>query len=220
MSKFRLFVVSCVLGVLMLATSCSENDDIWNPYYNWQTRNAQWYETIADSARTAIREAKSRYGEDWEQHCDWRMIQTYKKGPETQNGILGDSICVHILTRGEGTYSAAYTDSVSLNFRGWTMPTEYLNEYGELQLMQPIFAQTYLGNYNPGVATPQKMAVAGTIDGFATAMQYMVEGDDWLVYMPQELSYGSKTSSVIPAYSTLVYRMHVVTVHRRGIKTE
>lgn len=212
---FRTLLSCAVLGPVFLS-SCSENDDIWDPYYNWQERNAAWYETIADSARTAIQEAKSRYGEDWEKHCDWRMIKTYKKGADAA-ATLEDSICVHILTRGEGTYSAAFTDSVSLNFRGWTMPTEYLNEYGELQLMQPIFAQSYYGTYNPVTATPQKMSVSGTIDGFATALQYMVEGDNWLVYIPQKMAYGAKESSTIPAYSTLLYQMHAVTVHRRGL---
>lgn len=209
----------CLTGVLLSVVSCSESDDTWNPYYNWRARNAEWYEVIADSARTAIADAKKRYGEDWEAHCDWRMIQTYKKGENALSGVLGDTVCVRIVARGTGKYSAAYTDSVSLNFRGWTMPTEYMNEYGELELMQPIFVQTYYGAYNPNVATPQKMAVAGTIDGFATALQYMVEGDDWMVYMPQELSYGAESSSVIPAYSTLLYRMHVVTVHRWGAHT-
>lgn len=213
---FRTLLSCAVLGPVLLS-SCSENDDIWDPYYNWQERNAAWYETIADSARTAISTAKSRYGEDWEKHCDWRMIKTYKKGADAA-ATLEDSICVHILTRGQGQYSAAFTDSVSLNFRGWTMPTEYLNENGDPELMQPIFAQSYYGTYNPVTATPQKMSVSGTIDGFSTALQYMVEGDDWLVYIPQKMAYADKESSTIPAYSTLLYRMHVVTVHRQGLK--
>ena len=128
---FRTLLSCAVLGPVLLS-SCSENDDIWDPYYNWKNRNAAWYETIADSARTAISTAKSRYGEDWEKHCDWRMIKTYKKGADAA-ATLEDSICVHILTRGQGQYSAAFTDSVSLNFRGWTMPTEYLNENGDLE---------------------------------------------------------------------------------------
>jgi FKBP-type peptidyl-prolyl cis-trans isomerase len=84
--------------------------------------------------------------------------------------------------------------------------------------MQPIFAQSYYGTYIPVTATPQKMSVSGTIDGFSTALQYMVEGDDWLVYIPQKMAYATKESSTIPAYSTLLYRMHVVTVHRQGLK--
>ena len=109
---FRTLLSCAVLGPVLLS-SCSENDDIWDPYYNWKNRNEAWYETIADSARTAISTAKSRYGEDWEKHCDWRMIKTYKKGADAA-ATLEDSICVHILTRGQGQYSAAFTDSVSL----------------------------------------------------------------------------------------------------------
>ena len=48
--------------------SCSETDDTWDPYTNWQARNAAWYEQVSDSARTAIAQAKAQYGEEWEAH--------------------------------------------------------------------------------------------------------------------------------------------------------
>ena len=47
-------------------------------------------------------------------------------------------------------------------------------------------------------------------EGFGTALQYMVPGDDWMVYIPSELAYGSTASSAIPAYSTLLFRIHMV----------
>ena len=49
--------------------------------------------------------------------------------------------------------------------------------------------------------------------GFQTALQYMVEGDDWYVYIPQQMAYGSEPSDVIPAYSTLLFRINVVGVY-------
>ena len=209
----------CVLTCLGLTSACSEQSDVWDPYYDWQKRNAQWYETIADSARNAIAQAKRQYADDWEAHCDWRMYKTYMKS-ESVVGPLTYSVCVHILKRGTGTVTPAYTDSVKLNFRGWIMPTEYVTPEGTLATQQAVFSQTYYGDFNPDTATPQQMAVSSTVEGFATALQYMVAGDDWLVYIPQNMAYGENGSSAIPSYSTLQFQLNVTDViERRGTQT-
>ena len=96
-------------------SACSEEDATWDPYYDWKTRNAQWFEQIADSARTAIAQSKRQYGDQWEDHCQWRMYKTLLRSADLQ-GDLTDSICVHILRRGTGTVSPAYTDTVGLSF--------------------------------------------------------------------------------------------------------
>ncbi len=209
------FVVAVLLGTACLLTSCEETSDEWNPYYNWQTRNVQWFTTVADSARTAITQAKAQYGDDWEQHCVWRMYKTLQRSADEQ-GPLTDSICCRILTRGDGTFSPTYTDSVRLSFRGWIMPTEYMNENNQLESRMSVFTQTYYGEYNPATASPQTGAVAAFTEGFGTALQYMVKGDDWMVYIPSELAYGSESSSAIPAYSTLLFRIHMMGAYESG----
>ena len=50
-----------------------------------------------------------------------------------------------------------------------------------------------------------------------TAVQYMVKGDDWMVYIPEQLAYGSTASDAIPAYSTLLYRIRIELVHKSGM---
>ncbi len=211
-------LITSLLGALLMClylTSCSETSDTWNPYYDWKARNEAWYEQIADSARTAIATARAQYGEAWEQHCDWRMYKTYMKSEEEQ-GPLADTVCVHILHRGQGTVSPCYSDTVRINFRGWTMATEYETDDGKLEKSQAVFTQTYYGSYDPSTAAPQVMAVSSTVEGYCTALQYMVEGDDWLVYLPCELAYKHESSSTIPAYSTLVFRLCVVGVYEAG----
>ena len=200
-------VLLLLLGSLAGGLSaCSEEDTTWNPYYNWEARNAQWFEQVADSARTAIAQSKRQYGDQWEEHCQWRMYKTLLRSAELQ-GDLTDSICVHILQRGTGTVSPAYTDTVGLSFRGWLMETEYENAAGQMDSYMSVFTQTYYGTYDPATAAIQVMSVGGTVEGYTTALQYMVEGDDWLVYIPQKLGYAEKESSVIPAYSTLLFRL-------------
>lgn len=213
--RASVFVVAVLLGTACLLTSCEETSDEWNPYYNWQARNVLWFNTVADSARAAITQAKAQYGDDWEQHCVWRMYKTLQRSADEQ-GPLTDSICCRILTRGDGTFSPAYTDSVRLSFRGWIMPTEYMNENNQLESRMSVFTQTYYGEYNPATASPQTGAVAAFTEGFGTALQYMVKGDDWMVYIPSELAYGAESSSAIPAYSTLLFRIHMMGAYESG----
>ena len=136
------------------------------------------------------------------------MYKTLCRSGE-QQGDLTDTVCVHILGRGTGTVSPAYTDTVGLSFRGWLMNTEYESAAGQTESLMTVFTQTYYGPYDPATAAIQVMTVAGTVEGYSTALQYMVEGDDWLVYIPQKLGYAEKASSVIPAYSTLLFRLRL-----------
>lgn len=218
MAKHTLRSLPALILAAMLLAACSETTSEWDPHANWKERNAQWYEQIADSARTSIARARAQHGAEWEENTEWLMLQTFKKAPGTPGTTLTDSVCVHILSRGEGQTSAAYTDTLELSFRAWIMPAEYENEHGKLTTIQQIFTQTYLGPFDPQFTQPVKLAVAQAITGLSTAMQYMVEGDDWLVYIPQELAYGDKDSPAVPAHSALVYRVHASRIIRRPEK--
>ncbi len=204
-------------ATLAAVCSCSETDDTWDPYYDWQSRNAQWFMEITDSARTAIANAQAQYGEDWEDHCQWRRYKSLLRAQDYDTGKATDSICVHILTKGEGEVSPVWTDTVRLNFRAWLMPTTYrlYNDEGQLvdSLMQEVFSQSYYGPYDQNTASPQLTSMGNLIEGFSTALQYMVEGDEWNVYVPQELAYGSNASAAVPAYSTLLFRIHLIAVY-------
>ncbi len=207
--SYVLFAVClCILQSAVLA-GCKEKDDTYSPYYNWQVRNTVWFEQAADTARRAIAEAKTEYGDLWESHCEWRMYKSLMRSADIP-GALPDSIVCKIIATGSGTVSPAATDSVSIHFRGWLMPTEYIvDNNGTKEPSMEVFTQTYYGSFNPLIAAPQQMYVGGTVEGFQTALQYMVEGDDWMVYIPAKLAYNENGSGVIPAHSTLLYRMYV-----------
>ena len=67
------FLVTIVsLGTIC---SCSEDEQEYDPYTNWQVRNREWFRSVADSARTAITQAKAQYGDKWEDYCEWRMYK-------------------------------------------------------------------------------------------------------------------------------------------------
>ncbi len=210
-----------VFILLLFLVSCSEDEKEWDPYYNWQARNEAWFRTVADSARTAIASAKKQYGDQWQQHSQWLMLKRLDQSQSYDTGRLDDSICVRIISRGTGDYSPVWSDSVRISFRGWMMPTTYRirNEQDQLvdSLQQFVFTQTYYGTFDPETAAPQLSPVNPFVTGFNTALQYMVAGDDWLVYVPARLAYDSSAKDQIPAYSTLAWRIHLAAVYPAGI---
>ncbi|MDO4755937.1 MAG: FKBP-type peptidyl-prolyl cis-trans isomerase [Parabacteroides sp.] len=50
------------------------------------------------------------------------------------------------------------------------------------------------------------------IDGWGVALQHMVEGDIYEVWIPQELGYGEIDNGDIPANSTLVFQIELISV--------
>ena len=208
-SKLKIFLL---LPLLVLA-SCKDSDSSYDPYHDWESRNAQWFAEVYDAAQAAISAAKAQYpnGNDWEEHCDWRVYKTLLKSQDVQ-GPATDYIVCKVNEHGDGSWSAAYTDSVRLYYRGWIMD----QNYPESKTNMTVFSQTYYGDFNAATAAPLAMPVTSTVEGFMTAIQYMVKGDDWDVYIPQQLAYKETASDAIPAYSTLLYRIKIELVHKSG----
>lgn len=211
-----------VLGVVcaLSLTSCTESDGAWDPYVNWQSRNAIWFEQISDSARTAIAQAKAQYGNDWEEHCEWRRFKSLQKAAGYDSKLSTDSICVHIIKKGtregDDAISPMYSDTVRASYRAFLMPTQYEAADGGLYEEARIVDQSYYGAFNPSTAAPSPMPVKAVIDGFSTALQYMVPGDEWYVYIPQEMAYGAAGKGDTPGYSTLRFHLYLSNVYRAG----
>lgn len=206
MKKVLLLIVP-----LVLLASCKDSEAESNVRQNWPERNVQWFAEIYDAARAEIETAKAQYGSDWEKHCNWRVYKTLLKSQDVQ-GPPSDYVVCKINEKGDGDWSPAYTDSVRLYYRGWIMDDNYPASKDNMT----VFSQTYYGDFNPATAAPVAMAASALVEGFTTAIQYMVEGDDWSVYIPSELAYGAKASDAIPAYSTLLFRIRVERVHKSG----
>lgn len=206
MKKVLLLIVP-----LLLLASCKDSEAESNVRQNWPERNVQWFAEVYDAARAEIETARAQYGSDWEKHCNWRVYKTLLKSQDVQ-GPPSDYVVCKINERGDGDWSPAYTDSVRLYYRGWIMDDNYPASKDNMT----VFSQTYYGDFNPATAAPVAMAASALVEGFTTAIQYMVKGDDWSVYIPSELAYGAKASDAIPAYSTLLFRIRVERVHKSG----
>ena len=209
-----------VLFPLLLLTfaSCSDSDSTPDPRYDWEARNAQWFAEVYDAAKAEIAAAKAQYpnGNEWEEKCDWRLYKTLLKSQNTE-GASTDYIVCKINKRGkkegdEDLWSATYTDSVRLYYRAWIMD----ENYPASKTNMTVFSQSYYGELNDVTSAPIAMPVISTVEGFMTALQYMVKGDNWDVYIPQQLAYKEEASDYVPAYSTLLYRIQIQSVHKSG----
>lgn len=65
---------------------------------------------------------------------------------------------------------------------------------------------SYSSNYN----YTYKTGYMAPILGWTVALQNMVVGDKWEVWIPQELGYGANEQTNIPAYSTLIFEIEVM----------
>ncbi|KAG5510321.1 hypothetical protein JKF63_07649 [Porcisia hertigi] len=64
---------------------------------------------------------------------------------------------------------------------------------------------------------PATFAPNQVIKGWTEALQYMVEGEEWEVYLPPELAYGSRgAGGVIPPNALLVFKIRLLKVTQGG----
>ena len=186
--KNILWILGLLFSVSLAVTSCEETEGVVDPYYKWQERNERYIDSIAQVAKA--------------NPDKWRVILSYKITPDLNNlqQKTSDYIYCRMLEKGEGTMKPIYTDSVITHYRGKLIPLYNGSEV--------VFDQSFKGELNTETAVPVGFAVGGVIVGWTTALQEMVEGDRWEVYIPQGLGYGQTGSgNSIPAHSTLIFDM-------------
>jgi FKBP-type peptidyl-prolyl cis-trans isomerase FklB len=187
MKDFRI-LFALMLGALLGFTSCEESDSV-GEYDNWQARNVQFVDSIATVARA---------------NADGRWKVFLADGLD-ESKVWDNKYYVYCysLQNGNGTESPRYTDFVSVNYRGYLMPTaKYPQGY--------IFDSNYEGELDSSFDVPSSFLLGSTVQGLSTAVQHMVKGDTWKVYIPANLGYGGNVTGYIPAYSTLVFDINLV----------
>ena len=76
-----------------------------------------------------------------------------------------------------------------------------------------VFDRSYQGELDPSVAKHVVFQTGSLITGWTSALMQMKEGDRWELYVPNELGYGNSNKPSIPAYSTLIFDLHLVKVN-------
>ena len=192
MKKSIFWVLGLLFSVSFAVSSCEETEGLVDPYFNWEERNQLYIDSIARVAQA--------------NPDQWKIIHTYKFNPPVNdlNPKVNNYVYCKVLENGTGTVKPLFTDTVATNYRGKLIPLYNGSEV--------IFDQAYQGELNPEIAVPVEFAVNGVIEGWTTALQQMVEGDRWEMYIPYNMAYGQLGNSNIPGYSTLIFDVHLVKV--------
>ena len=193
MMKSIRILFSLTLSVLIGLTSCEEASEA-GEFDNWQERNVQFVDSIAAVARANV-------------YDDWKvfLVEGLDTAKEWDNGYY---VYCQVIEEGNGTAHPLFTDSVLVNYSGRLIPSAtYPDGYK--------FDSSYSGEFNPSFNVPVGMPLSGTVPGFYTAVQKMVSGDTWKIYIPYQLGYGVDGTSGIPGYSTLVFDINLVSFYRK-----
>lgn len=193
MMKSIRILFSLTLSVLIGLTSCEEVSEA-GEFDNWQERNVQFVDSIAAVARANV-------------YDDWKvfLVEGLDTAKVWDNGYY---VYCQVIEEGNGTAHPLFTDSVLVNYSGRLIPSATSPDGYK-------FDSSYSGEFNPSFNVPVGMPLSGTVPGFYTAVQKMVSGDTWKVYIPYQLGYGVDGTSGIPGYSTLVFDINLVSFYRK-----
>jgi len=103
-----------------------------------------------------------------------------------------------VITSGEGSKHPSSDSQVKVHYRG-----TLLN------------GKEFDSSYKRG--EPAQFGVGGVIKGWTEALQLMVEGDVWELYIPSDLAYGSRgTGADIGPNSTLIFKVELIEIVEGG----
>ena len=190
--KLVSFLFVCTLGSLF--ASCEETAEV-NEYADWQERNEAFVDSIAN---VAIANVDGK----WMRILSFKLDSIDAKGNLIEHEV-DDYVYCYVESDSVGETSPSYTDFVSVNYRGRLIPTDS-------QYQGEIFDESYKGTFNPEYNVPRHFLVDELIVGWSTALMQMTKGDNWRIYIPAKLGYGSQKKGEIPAYSTLIFDLNLV----------
>ena len=108
---------------------------------------------------------------------------------KTESGL-----CYKIIKAGKGAVPTA-SDRVKVHYRGTLIDgTEFDSSYSRNE--------------------PTTFGVTQVIKGWTEALTLMPVGSKWMLYIPQELAYGSRDLGTIKPYSTLVFEVELLEIEK------
>ncbi len=133
-----------------------------------------------------------------------------KWASEAGNGY----VFAKLIKKGDGK-KAYFNSRVSVYYRGsLTDGTEFDARLFEDGTPFKCAVHSTYANYS----TVNPDGYGSVISGWTVALQHMVEGDKYEVWIPQQLAYGASGSGDIPGYSTLIFEMELVSVDEQAVK--
>lgn len=208
-----LFLLMAVLAVGGFFSSCGNDDTDTSEFHDWKNRNDVFFDSIRTLGLDSMKQAQRLYGDNWQDHCNWRTYLSYSLDDSVAN-TSKDSLYVQIIKRGTGSGCPYGSDSCRVFYRGRIIPSaSYPEGYvfshsGQSTLYNDIF--------NRNLSVPSIKKATTFVHGFTTALLHMHIGDRWRLYMSYPLGYGSSTAGTIPSYSDMIYEVELVAYYRNG----
>lgn len=121
------------------------------------------------------------------------------------------SIYYKALKSGDGKEPIFFTSSVSCYYKGW-----FIADYPQYDIKSgDTFDQKLFDDGRAGVFS---IVEDNLIAGWKTALQHMVRGDKWEIWVPYQLGYGRNNypatgATKIPGFSTLVFELEITKIN-------
>lgn len=137
-------------------------------------------------------------------------------GFEKWNSEAGDGyVFAKLIKKGDGK-QAYFNSLVSVYYKGsLTDGTVFDQQLFDDGIPFPCAVSLYAKTVTDPVTNSQTK-YGSVISGWTVALQHMVEGDKYEVWIPQQLAYGASESGDIPAYSTLIFEIELVSVDEQA----
>ena len=126
------------------------------------------------------------------QNTDWLAENAKKEGVKT----LPSGLQYKVINQGSGEV-AGKEDNVTVRYEGKTIDGT-------------VFDSSYKRNPNTSSFRPDQV-----IKGWTEALTMMPAGSTWELYIPQELAYGSRAAGKIKPYSTLIFKVELVSIEHK-----
>lgn len=134
--------------------------------------------------------AKQKSIGPWQQQNAEYMKQI-SQDPEARP--LGAGVYYKVLSSGSGERSPQQFSVVTCHYKG-----------------SLVTGKVFDNSYDRGC--PEAFRCRDLIAGFTLALLHMKVGDHWMVYIPYDQGYGSRNSGPIPAFSTLIFEIELLSI--------
>lgn len=106
---------------------------------------------------------------------------------------LPSGVLYKVIIAGNGTTSPQKDSVVSVHYRGTlSNGKEFDNSWKR--------------------GCPEAFRLNQVIEGWQEALRFMHVGDRWMIYIPYYLGYGTRTSGLIPGFSTLIFEVELLSI--------
>jgi peptidylprolyl isomerase/FKBP-type peptidyl-prolyl cis-trans isomerase FklB len=169
---------------------------------------------IVLNGMTSCKKETDNHKEKW-MITNLEALNAIKANPEYKEirspGNEG-SIYYKVLQAGDGKDTILYTSMVGVYYKGW-----FIADYPQYNIQNGYTFDRRLFDDGPPIAVD--VAQSTNVTGWRTALQHMVKGDKWEIWIPYQLGYGrddykSTGRPTVPGFSTLVYEIEVTNVVR------